>query len=180
MTTMATTTRDMITRDTTTEVEMSGAQGIVAQINTSPGGVPKLPRERVHVTFAGLDGDWQLDRKHHGGPDRAVCLYSADLIEALQQEGHSISPGSTGENLTLRGLDWALMQPGAVLHFAGGVELELTSFAPPCRTIQGSFQGDRFVRIGEKTNPGWSRLYARVVAEGELLPGASVEVSGAA
>ena len=51
-----------------------------------------------------------LDDRHtesfHGGPDQALCLYSLEVIEGLAAEGHSIVPGSAGENVTVRGLDW--------------------------------------------------------------------------
>ncbi len=56
----------------------------VFQINISDGGVPKLPVQSVEVTADGLAGDRQRNLKYHGGPDRAVCLYSLDRLLALQ------------------------------------------------------------------------------------------------
>ena len=85
--------------------------GTVHSINTSNGGVPKFSRAWAHIRATGVDGDRQEDRRYHGGPDRAVCLYSLDLIEALQGEGHPITPGSIGENLTLHGVAWQDMRP---------------------------------------------------------------------
>ena len=84
-------------------------------INISNGGVPKRPQLACHVGFDGLEGDRQRDLRYHGGPDRAVCLYSLELIEALRAEGHDIEPGAIGENLTVKGVDWTLMKPGATL-----------------------------------------------------------------
>ena len=84
----------------------------VNQINVSDGGVPKLPVREAKVGEGGLDGDRQRNLKFHGGPDRAVCLYSLELIERLQDEGHPIDSGFSGENLTLSGLDWDLVRPG--------------------------------------------------------------------
>ena len=52
----------------------------------------------------GLEGDRQRDLRFHGGPLRAVSLYSLELIEALQAEGHPIAPGAMGENLTMAGV----------------------------------------------------------------------------
>ena len=94
-------------------------QGKLHAINVSSGGVPKQPREACALSFAGLEGDWQTDREHHGGPDRAVSLYSLEVIEKLRAEGHPISPGSTGENLTVSG-----MRPdGADTIFGGNGDL---------------------------------------------------------
>ena len=60
----------------------------VFQINISDGGVPKLPVQSVEVTADGLAGDRQRNLKYHGGPDRAVCLYSLERLLALQDQGH--------------------------------------------------------------------------------------------
>ena len=144
-------------------------------INISNGGVPKLPRPSCFVGFNGLEGDRQRDLRYHGGPDRAVCLYSLDLIEALRAEGHSITPGSIGENLTVKGVDWAAMKPGAKVA-VGEVLLQLTDYAAPCNNIAPCFQRRQYVRVNQKVNAGWSRLYARVLAEGTVRLGDSVEI----
>jgi MOSC domain-containing protein YiiM len=146
--------------------------GTVVQINVSArGGVPKLAVASAEITYAGLVGDAQQDRRHHGGPLRAVSLYASERIAALRAEGHPISAGSTGENLTVTGLDWALVRPGDRLLIGEWVELELTSFATPCATISASFHDGVFTRIAEKLHPGWSRLYARVLSEGVIERG---------
>jgi len=64
---------------------------VVHSINVSPGGVPKLPVSEARITTLGLDGDSQRNRLYHGGPMRAVSLYSLERIEALNHEGHSRS-----------------------------------------------------------------------------------------
>ncbi|MFN2109684.1 MAG: MOSC domain-containing protein, partial [Anaerolineae bacterium] len=80
-------------------------QAMIFQINISHGGVPKLAVRSAEVTELGLVGDTHNNTKVHGGPTRALCLYSLERILALQAEGHPIFAGSTGENLTLAGLD---------------------------------------------------------------------------
>src|SRR5215218_6755572 len=90
--------------------------GSVFAINTSPGGVPKLPVPEALITQYGLFGDSQRNRKFHGGRERAVCLFSIERIHTLQDEGHPISPGSTGENLTLSGIDWSIVSPRTLLE----------------------------------------------------------------
>lgn len=148
-------------------------RGTVASINVSDGGVPKRPRPSAYIDEDGVEGDRQRNLRFHGGPDRAVCVYSLDLIETLQAEGHSIVPGAIGENLTLRGIDWAPMVPGARLEI-GDLELELTSYTTPCKHIRHWFANDAFVRVSQKVHPGWSRLYARVLTPGTVTPGAAV------
>jgi MOSC domain-containing protein YiiM len=140
----------------------------LAQIHLSTGGVPKQAVPQAQVTLDGLVGDWQRNRKYHGGPDRALCLWSAELIATLQTEGHPIGPGTTGENLTIAGLDWAALSMGSRLQVGDGVQLEVTDYAAPCRTIAHCFMGRRYGRISQKSHPGTSRLYARVLQGGEV------------
>lgn len=151
-------------------------EGVIVAINVSRGGVPKLPVQSAGVSPVGLEGDGQRDLRYHGGPDRALCLFSMDRIETLQGEGHGITPGSTGENLTIRGLDWDAIVPGAALTVAG-VRLEITSFASPCTSIRSSFSDADSTRISQKVHPGWSRVYARVVGEGALRVGDVVRLA---
>lgn len=144
--------------------------GRIAFINISEGGVPKLHVPSARVTLNGIVGDVHRNMKHHGGPDRALCLYSLEHIEALQGEGHPIYPGSTGENLTVSGAVWSSMIPGAVFDI-GSARIIITSFTRPCQTIRESFAGYHISRISEKVHPGWSRVYAKVLHQGGVKVG---------
>jgi len=146
-------------------------QGRIFQINISPGGVPKLAVRQAQVTPLGLEGDQHRNMVNHGGPERALCLYSLERIQALQAEGHPVFPGSVGENLTLSGMDWEQMTPGVRLRLGQQVLLEITNYTTPCSNIQASFAGQEIGRILQSKNPGWSRVYARVLNEGELTVG---------
>lgn len=148
----------------------------VHQINISDGGLPKQPVVEAKVTELGVAGDRQRNLKVHGGPDRAVCLFSLELIERLQDEGHSLDPGSAGENLTLAGLEWEKLGPGIQLSVGPDVRLEITSYCAPCEWNARWFRGGEFSRISQKKNPGWSRVYAKVLAGGVVRPGDEVAV----
>jgi MOSC domain-containing protein YiiM len=149
--------------------------GRIESINTSRGGVPKQPVFEAFITADGVDGDRQADRRFHGGPDRAVVLFSLDVITALQSEGHSIAPGSTGENVTVSGIPWASILPGAELTM-GGARLRITKYASPCYKIRSAFVANDETRISQKSHPGWSRLCARVVTEGLIRVGDAVQL----
>ena len=148
--------------------------GRVHSLNVSGGGVPKRPIPEAHVTKNGLQGDVQEDLRYHGGPERAVSLFSFDVIERLRKEGHPISPGSTGENVTIAGLDWTLVEPGARLEFEGGVVLEVASYCVPCGKIRASFADGKVHRISQEDHSGESRVYARVLVAGTLREGETV------
>ena len=148
------------------------------QINTSQGGVPKYPVEQAWVSYDGVEGDRQRNQTVHGGRNRALCLFSWDLIEALRKEGHNILAGSTGENLTLAGLNWAQLQPGDQLRIGEDVHIEILSYAEPCRLNAQWFVNENYKRISQKKNPGWSRFYASVKSEGFIRRGDLIYLEG--
>jgi MOSC domain-containing protein YiiM len=149
-----------------------GESGVVVGVHVNPeGGVPKHAVGLALVTGSGVAGDRQRDLKHHG-----VCLFALERIEALAAEGHPIAPGTTGENLTIAGLDWNRLGAGDRLAVGDDVLLEITGPAAPCNTIAGSFKGGEFKRISAKLHPGWSRLYARVLREGVVRERAAVRL----
>lgn len=151
-------------------------QGRLIQVNVSRGGVPKLPVESARVTRGGVEGDRQRDVTVHGGPHRAVSILSIEAIERVRAEGHPIGPGTTGENLTTAGFDVSRLPVGTRLEIGDEAVIELSGVANPCRTIRHSFRELRFGRLGVATHPADSRMYARVLAEGTVLPGDPIRV----
>jgi MOSC domain-containing protein YiiM len=143
----------------------------IFQLSRSAGGVPKLAVREARATVLGLDGDGHAHPKIHGGPDRALCLYSLEAILALQAEGHPIFPGSVGENVTITGYPWTALRPGARLHLGDEVVVELTRIAAPCKQIIESFADRDSKRLAE---PAIGRWYARVLREGLLRVGQPV------
>jgi MOSC domain-containing protein YiiM len=152
----------------------------IVQISVSPGGVPKNAVPAAQVTREGLAGDGHRDHEHHGGPDRAVCLFALERIHALQSEGHPLVPGSLGENLTIEGLDWDDVVPGSRLELGGRVMLEITRYTSPCINIRPSFSHHEYSRVSEQRHPGWSRVYARVLVPGHIATGDPVRLIPAA
>ncbi len=141
----------------------------------SNGGVPKLPIERGVVSATGIEGDRQRNLKYHGGTQRALCLYSLEVIQQLQAEGHPIAPGTTGENVLITGLKWNEIVPGVRLQI-GEIAVEVTSYTTPCKNIKASFLNDNFMRVHHKKVPGLSRVYVRVLESGELHVGDAVSI----
>ena len=148
--------------------------GRIVQISVSPGGVPKTPVPSADVTSAGLVGDAHRDLEHHGGPDRAVCLFSLEQLQALQAEGHPVGPGALGENVTIEGIDWTRIAPGVRLSLGRQLVLEITRYTSPCLNIKPAFSHGDYSRVSEKRHPGWSRVYARVLIAGRIHTGDAV------
>jgi len=155
-------------------------EGRIVQLNVSAGGVPKRPVPEARVTALGLEGDAHRNLEHHGGPERAVCLFALERIHALQAEGHPIAPGSIGENVTVEGVDWSRVGPGSRFHLGPEVVVEVTRYTTPCMNIAPAFKSGNFARVSDKRHPGDSRVYARVVQTGTIKAGEAVRLVSSA
>ncbi len=168
--------RRSTTPDVRTAFPMAATSGRVVRVSVSPGGVPKQPVPSARVGALGLEGDGHHDRTEHGGPHRAVCLYSIEALARLRAEGHPVGPGSLGENLTLEGIELGDLYPGDRLTVGERVVLEISGPCNPCATIRGSFTDRQIGRVSVLAHPGDSRLYARVLEPGHVREGDSVRV----
>ncbi|MED5292108.1 MAG: MOSC domain-containing protein, partial [Candidatus Thermoplasmatota archaeon] len=137
---------------------------VVGLFVTTVGGVPKPSVESIEVEALGIKDEIIRDKKHHGGADKAVCLLSQDVLQQLQDDGHPIAGGSTGENILID-VPYESLQPGVQLQFHE-VGLEITMAASPCKTIGDSFTDQNFNAISDKKHSGRTRWYARVLVEG--------------
>jgi MOSC domain-containing protein YiiM len=151
-------------------------EGRIFQLNTSRGGVPKSPVREAVVGPMGIVGDAHNFPDIHGGPERALCLFSLERILELQGEGHPIFPGAVGENVTISGVDWSALVPGQRLALGSEVFVEITSYTSPCNSIPESFINGEYQRISQKLHPGYSRVYARVLQGGKLVVGQPVHL----
>ena len=148
----------------------------IFQINISAGGVPKLPVPNGEIATLGIIGDKHNNMKAHGGPMRALCLYSLERILTLQEEGHPIYAGATGENIVITGLDWSFIIPGVILCLGDKVRIEITQYTEPCPKITHAFSNGAISRMRQSQHPGWSRVYAKVLQPGPIRVGDKVDL----
>jgi MOSC domain-containing protein YiiM len=150
--------------------------GRLESLQASGGGVPKVSVPSAAIGPDGLVGDVQANRRHHGRPWQAICLYSLDVIDELRREGHPIAAGAAGENLTISGVDWSRMRGGLTIT-VGTVELRTSSPAAPCRQIGDCFVERHWNRIDHVARPGAARWYASVLRGGTVTPGDIVTIT---
>jgi MOSC domain-containing protein YiiM len=139
-------------------------------------GIFKRPvEEPVGVTRFGLTGDAIVSKKHHGGPDQAVYVYTLpDYAWWSQKLARELEPGTFGENLTISGLESAAMYIGDRLQL-GDVELELTSPRIPCMTLESRMGIKGFATaFRDAERPGF---YCRVLTEGTVRAGDPVALA---
>ncbi len=84
--------------------------------------------------------------------------------------------GALGENITVEGIDWAAVLPGSRLRLGDSVLFEVTRYTSPCASIAPAFSDRNYSRVSQKHHPGWSRVYARVLAAGSIRQGDPVRL----
>lgn len=138
-------------------------------------GIDKRPvAGPIAVTRLGLADDTIVDRSVHGGVDQAVYLYFTEDYEWwAAQLGRPLEYGTFGENMTVAGSDGVPLVIGDRLRI-GEVLLEISAPRAPCFKLGVRMGDSRFVKQFVKAcRPG---AYARVIAEGTLRPGDTVEI----
>jgi len=133
----------------------------------------------VLVGPLGLEGDQVSNRRHHGGPDKAVYAFAREDLDRWQEAlDIELPDGRFGENLTIRGLDVNAAEMGERWQ-VGQVLLEVASVRTPCSTFR-AWMG----RTGAP-NRGWVKRFAadarpgpylRVLESGRLEAGDDVTV----
>lgn len=134
----------------------------------------KAPVEEAAIGKLGLEGDQQADLKVHGGPDKAVYVYSADHYPWWKNElpGADLPHGAFGENLTVAGFDDAAACLGDT--YRAGTAL-LTAIQPrlPCSKLGLRFNDPGMVkRFAQSLRLG---VYFRVVEPGRVRRGDAFE-----
>lgn len=121
----------------------------------------------VRVARNNIAGDDQADRRHHGGPDKAVFVYPSEHYPVWREELDlsSVGPGSFGENLVVTGLTEDEVCLGDVWD-VGGVALQVSQPRRPCwKPARRWGVPDLVRRIQDSGRTGW---YLRVLTEGAL------------
>jgi MOSC domain-containing protein YiiM len=141
--------------------------------------------DAVHVGALGLDGDAQHDRRHHGGPTKAVLCYAASHYDAWAPLAaahlathhatvaalpgtHVFGPGAFGENLLLAGVDEHTVHLGDLWR-VGDCVLRITEPRGPCGTLARRWAWPGLVTLVRRTaRAGW---YCAVETPGVVRTG---------
>ena len=134
-------------------------------------GIYKVPvNERLHLSLVNLAGDRQADLKVHGGPDKAVCVYSADHYPSWRQQlgVQQCGPGWFGENFSVEGQVETDVAVGDTYR-VGTAVVQVSQPRAPCWKL-----GRRWNRMDmpklvlQSGRTGW---YVRVLQEGDVERG---------
>lgn len=130
----------------------------------------------VELHPLGVFGDSQADQANHGGPDKAVCAYSADHYPAWQTELQlpDFPWGAFGENFTLRGLTEPDVCVGDIFELAQGPVVQISQPRQPCWKLARRWRMKNLaLQVQENGKTGW---YFRVLRPGTIAAGDSLRL----
>ena len=121
---------------------------------------------RVFVSRTNLEGDEQADLTVHGGPDKAVCVYSGDHYPFWQETlpNHDWIAGSFGENLTLGKISEEDVCIGDIWQIDETL-LEVSQPRQPCWKLSARWMKGLDKVFIQSGKTGW---YLRVIDEGTV------------
>jgi MOSC domain-containing protein YiiM len=142
-----------------------------------PTGMFKEPVDRARIRVGGIVGDRQGDRRVHGGPEKAVHLFTreayARIGDARPDVAELLRPGILGENLSTSGLIESEVCIGDV-YALGSARIQVSQPRSPCWKIDNRLGTTNMVPlINGLRCPGW---YFRVLGEGTVTIGDNLQL----
>ena len=130
----------------------------------------------VTVDATGITGDGQADLKHHGGVDKAVCVYSLDHAAYWKEylERDDFGAGGFGENLSVRGIEESEVCIGDKWQI-GTATFEVSQPRQPCWKLARRWQNKSLTP--ETIAAGKTGWYLRVLQPGTITAGDLIETT---
>lgn len=115
-------------------------------------------------------GDAVMDRKHHGGIDKACYLYSADHYDFWKKHFPDLywTWGMFGENLTIEGLDESTIMIGDIFE-VGTAIIQVSEPRRPCSILGIRFGTQKMVK--QFHNSDYPGIYVRILKVGNVQTG---------
>lgn len=121
--------------------------------------------EELSVNVTGFDKDTQSDKEHHGGIDKAVCVYTQDSYDFFKKQYDLDLPlCALGENIALYASDEDICL-GDVFQ-CGEVIFEVCQPRQPCWKISDILGIKNFTSLVTKEHK--TGFYLRVLQEGKM------------
>lgn len=130
----------------------------------------KSVNQPISLGLTDVVGDAVMDRKYHGGIDKACYLYSADHYAFWKEKFLELNweAGMFGENLTVEGLDESEIMIGDVFE-VGTAIIQVSEPRRPCSILGIRFGNQKMVKQFHNSNyPG---IYVRIIKVGEVAVG---------
>lgn len=121
------------------------------------------------LTKQGFEGDGVGDLKHHGGSDKAVCVYTIDHYEYWEKILRRKMPEAAfGENFSVTEMKEDEVCIGDIYR-AGTATVQVSQPRQPCSTLAARYGREDFVKL--VVDSGRTGFYFRVLEEGRVKAG---------
>lgn len=132
-------------------------------------------KDGITLGLTDVIGDSVMDRKHHGGKDKACYIYSADHYPFWQEKFPDLywTHGMFGENLTVEGLDETKINIGDTYE-VGSAIIQVSEPRRPCSILGIRFGTQAIVK--EFYHQPFPGIYVRVLKEGKIKKGDSFKL----
>lgn len=140
-------------------------------------GIYKYPTEQAEIDELGIQGDVQVDKRYHGGPERALHQYAwksyERLIKAYPLLHQKAWPGSMGENLSIPAMHEQNVCIGDIYQI-NDCHIQVSGPRMPCYKISEKFDTPNLHKfVAQQAIHGW---YYRVIKGGSLNVNDTVEL----
>lgn len=126
--------------------------------------IRKQPVQEAYLTKDGFEGDGVADLKHHGGPERAVCIYPYEHYAYWNDSFDTQLPRAAfGENLTVTNMLERDICIGDIFQ-VGEAIIQVTQGRVPCNVIDRRF--DMKPLLKQMVQIGYTGYLCRVLEEG--------------
>lgn len=121
------------------------------------------------LTKQGFEGDGVGDLKHHGGSDKAVCVYAIDHYKYWEKILRRKMPDAAfGENLSVTEMKEDEVCIGDIYR-VGITTVQVSQPRQPCSTLAARYGRDDFVKLVVES--GRTGFYLRVLEGGRVKAG---------
>jgi MOSC domain-containing protein YiiM len=126
--------------------------------------------ENLWLGYEGFRGDEQADRRHHGGSEKAVCMYATEHYPYWRERLAlpDLAYGAFGENLSLTGLVETETCIGDVFSL-GAARVQVSQPRQPCWKLARRWRVKDLAAQVEQT--GFTGFYLRVLQHGHVRAG---------
>ncbi len=137
-------------------------------------GAQKRLVDSISVQTEGALDDEQGNRKVHGGPEKALLLYTHDDYAQWARDGYQFEPGNFFENVTIDGLSISDIHLADTLQI-GEVRVQVSQIRRPCTTLAHRWNMKDLPRLVQAT--ARSGFYVRILQPGSIRVNDTVELT---
>lgn len=130
-------------------------------------GICKKPVQgALNLTKSGFECDGVADLKHHGGVDKAVCVYSVDHYPYWEEVlGMKLTYAAFGENLSVSNVHETECCIGDIFQL-GAATVQISQPRQPCKTLAARYGRNDLIKL--VVDSGRTGFYLKVLEEGRV------------